>query len=158
MTKNEHMTKQITLISIKKLRAETGVGVMDARKALEASHGNLEKADEWLKKNAVAKALKKADRAIGDGAIFSYIHQTGKVAAMVKLGCETDFVARTDDFQKLGKELAMQVASMDPKDAEGLYGQDWIRDNKKKIKQIIDEVIAKVGENVKVVEISRMEI
>ncbi|MDZ7586695.1 MAG: elongation factor Ts, partial [Patescibacteria group bacterium] len=102
----------MTIDDIRKLREETGVGVMDARKALEESKGDIKKAGEWLKKNAVAKALKKADRTTGDGAIFSYIHQTGKVAAMVKLGCETDFVARTDDFQRLGKELAMQVASM----------------------------------------------
>lgn len=131
---------------------------MDARRALEESHGDIKKAGEWLKKNAVAKALKKSERVTGDGAIFSYVHQTGKVAAMVKLGCETDFVARTDDFQKLGKELAMQVASMSPKDVDELYGQDWIRDNKRNIKQLVDEVIAKVGENVKVVEFIRMEI
>src|SRR3989339_1539694 len=146
----------MTIDDIRKLREETGVGVMDARKALEESKGDIKKAGVWLKKNAVAKALKKADRTTGDGAIFSYVHQTGKVSAMVKLGCETDFVARTDDFQKLGKELAMQVASMNPKDVESLYGQDWIRDNKKNIKQLIDEVIAKVGENVKVVEFTRM--
>jgi elongation factor Ts len=143
---------------IKILREETGVGVMDARKALEESKGDIKKAGVWLKKNAVAKALKKADRTTGDGAIFSYVHQTGKVSAMVKLGCETDFVARTDDFQKLGKELAMQVASMKPKDINELYGQDWIRDSKRNIKQLVDEVIAKVGENVKVIELVRMEI
>lgn len=146
------------ITQIKTLRQETGVGVMDARKALEESKGDIKKAGVWLKKNAVAKALKKADRTTGDGTIFCYVHQTGKVAAMVKLGCETDFVARTDDFQKLGKELAMQVASMSPKDVDELYGQDWIRDNKRNIKQLVDEVIAKVGENVKVVEFIRMEI
>ncbi|MBI5356088.1 translation elongation factor Ts [Candidatus Collierbacteria bacterium] len=144
------------LTDIKRLREETGVGVMDARKALEESKGDIRKAGEWLKKNAVAKALKKADRTTGDGAIFSYVHQTGKISAMVKLGCETDFVARTDDFQKLGKELTMQIASMKPKNVDELYDQDWIRDNKKKIKQIIDEVIAKVGENIKILEMVRM--
>lgn len=148
----------VLLTDIKKLRQETGVGVMDARKALGESHGDIKKAGEWLKKNAEARALKKSERATGDGAIFSYVHQTGKVAAMVKLGCETDFVARTDDFQKLGKELAMQIASMNPKDVDSLYSQDWIRDNKKNIKQLIDEIIAKVGENVKVLEFGRMEI
>lgn len=143
---------------VKTLREKTGVGVMDARKALEESRGDIKKAGEWLKKNAEARALKKSERVTGDGAIFSYVHQTGKVAAMVKLGCETDFVARTDDFEKLGKELAMQVASMSPKDVDELYGQDWIRDNKRNIKQLVSEVIAKVGENVKVVEFIRMEI
>lgn len=143
------------ITQIKTLRQETGVGVMDARKALEESKGDIKKAGVWLKKNAVAKALKKADRTTGDGAIFCYVHQTGKVAAMVKLGCETDFVARTDDFQKLGKELAMQVTSMSPKDVDELYGQDWIRDNKRNIKQLVDEVIAKVGENIKLIEFVR---
>lgn len=148
----------MTIDDIRKLREETGVGVMDARKALEESKGDIKKAGVWLKKNAVAKALKKADRTTGDGAIFCYVHQTGKVSAMVKLGCETDFVARTDDFQKLGKELAMQVASMSPKDVDEFYGQDWIRDNKRNVKQLVDEVIAKVGENVKVIEFTRMAI
>ena len=143
---------------IKILREQTGVGVMDARKALEESDGDIKKAGEWLKKNAVAKALKKADRVTGDGSIFSYIHQTGKIASLIKLGCETDFVARTDDFQKLGKELAMQAASMNPKDIDELCSQDWIRDSKKNINQLINEVIAKVGENIKVVEFVRMEI
>ncbi|MBI2309367.1 translation elongation factor Ts [Candidatus Collierbacteria bacterium] len=143
---------------IKTLREQTGVGVMDARKALEESHGDIKRAGEWLKKNAVAKALKKADRVTGDGAIFSYIHQTGKIASLIKLACETDFVAKTDDFQKLGKELAMQVASMNPKDIAGLYCQDWIRDNKKNIKQLIDEVITRLGENIKILEIARMKI
>jgi elongation factor Ts len=155
---NKKQPIKINLEKVKALREETGVGVMDARKALEESKGDIKKAGEWLKKNAVAKALKKSERTTGDGAIFSYVHQTGKVSAMVKLGCETDFVARTDDFQKLGKELAMQIASMSPKDVEELYRQDWIRDNKRNIKQLIDEVIAKVGENVKVVEFIRMEI
>ncbi len=147
---------KMTISDIKKLRSETGVGVMDARKALEESDGDIKKAGDWLKKNAVAKALKKADRVTGDGSIFSYIHQTGKIASLIKLGCETDFVARTDDFQKLGKELAMQAASMNPKDIDELCSQDWIRDSKKNIKQLIDEVIVKVGENVKILEMVRM--
>lgn len=150
------MNKNISLTSIKKLREETSVGVMDARKALQESGGNLEKAKEWLSKHAVLKAAKKADRETTDGAIFSYVHQTGKIASLVKLGCETDFVARTEDFQWLGKELAMQVASMDPKNIEELLNQEWIRDSKKKMKQLVEEHIAKLGENIKVLAFSRM--
>jgi len=146
----------MNLKQLKALREETGVGVMDARKALEESSGDVKKAREWLSKHAVTKAAKKADRTTTEGAIFSYVHQTGKIASLVKLGCETDFVARTDDFQKLGKELAMQVASMSPKDAVELASQAWIRDPKKSIKQLLDEQIAKVGENIKVLEIGRM--
>lgn len=129
---------------------------MDARRALEEAKGDMDKAKVWLKDHAVLKAAKKADRQTSEGAIFSYIHQTGRVASMVKLGCETDFVAKTPDFQALGKELAMQVASMNPKDKEKLLKQEWIRDGKKTIKQLIDEVIAKVGENIKIVEMARM--
>lgn len=146
------------LDQIKKLRAETGVGVMDARKALEESDGDVKKAREWLSKHAVAKAAKKIDRITTEGAIFSYVHQTGKIASLVKLGCETDFVARTEDFQKLGKELAMQVASMSPSDVADLVNQTWIRDPKKTIKNLVDEHIAKVGENIKIIEFGRMEI
>lgn len=143
---------------IKKLREETGVGIMDAKRALGEAKGNLKKAREWLSEHAVMKAEKKADRATTDGAIFSYIHQTGKVAALIKLGCETDFVARTEDFQGLGKELAMQIASMDPKDIDALLSQEWIRDSKKTMKQLVHELIAKVGENVKIVEFVRMSL
>lgn len=150
------MSKKILLEDIKKLREETSVGVMDARKALEESGGNLAKAREWLSQHAVAKAAKKADRETADGSIFSYVHQTGKIASLVKLGCETDFVARTEDFQWLGREIAMQVASMDPKNSEELLEQDWIRDSKKKIKQLVEEHVAKLGENIKILEIDRM--
>lgn len=147
---------KINVSDIVKLRGETGIGVMDARRALEASKGNLRKAHAWLSKHAVGAAAKKADRRTGDGFIVSYIHQTGKVAAMVKLGCETDFVARTEDFQKLGKELAMQIASMNPEGIDELLTQEWIRDSKKTIKNLIEEHVAKMGENIKVLEIARM--
>lgn len=149
---------KVILDNIKHLRSQTGVGVMDARKALEESGGDIRKARDWLSQHAVVKAAKKADRATGDGAIFSYVHQTGKVAAMVKLGCETDFVARTDDFKTLGKEISMQIASMNPQNVDELLSQEWIRDPQKTIKQLIEENIAKMGENIKILEIGRMEI
>lgn len=146
----------ISVSDIKKLRKDTGVGVMDARKALEESKGDMVKARDWLSKHAVAKAAKKAERSTEEGIISSYIHQTGKIGVLVKLGCETDFVARTPDFQQLGKELAMQIASMDPKDVNELLFQEWIRDPKKTIKQLLYEQVAKVGENIKVLEFVRM--
>lgn len=143
---------------IKKLREKTGVGIMDARKALEESSGNMEKAMKWLSLHAVVKAAKKADRSTGEGIVTSYIHQTGKIGVLVKLGCETDFVARTPDFQQLGKELAMQVASMDPKNVNELLSQEWIKDASKTVKQLVDEQVAKVGENIKVLEFVRMKL
>lgn len=142
--------------NIKKLREDTGVGVMDARRALEESGNNMEEAMQWLSAHAVAKAAKKSDRSTKEGVIAVYIHQNGKIGVLVKLGCETDFVARTPDFQQLGKELAMQIASMDPEGIEGLLAQEWIRDPKKTIKNLLEEHVAKVGENIKILDFVRM--
>lgn len=148
----------IPLSSIRKLREDTGAGIMDARRALMENGGDFIKAKNWLNQHAVFKAAKKANRLTAEGAIFSYVHQTGKIASLVKLGCETDFVARTKDFQALGKEIAMQVASMDPKNVTELLKQDWIRDGSKTIEQFIKEHIAKLGENIKVIEFVRMKL
>lgn len=152
------MAKTGLLNQIKQLRQETGAGVMDARRALQQADGNMKKAKSWLDRNAVVKARKKTDRQTADGALFAYVHQTGKVAALVKLGCETDFVAKTLDFQQLGKEIAMQVASMNPKDEDELMKQDWIREPDKTIKQLVEEHVAKLGESIKILEIVRMKI
>lgn len=146
----------IPLDHIKQLREETGVGVMDARRALEQSHGDMKKARAWLSTHAIAKAAKKADRSTEEGIVASYVHQTGKIGVLVKLGCETDFVARTPDFQQLGKDIAMQVASMNPNDTDELLLQEWIRDPKKTIKNLIEEQVAKVGENIKILEFRRI--
>lgn len=146
----------ISLELIKKLREDTGVGVMDARRALEESGGDIQKAQEWLSVHAISQAAKKADRSTGEGIIASYIHQNGKIGVLVKLGCETDFVGRTPDFQQLGKEIAMQVASMGPQNVDELLAQEWIRDPKKTIKNLIEESVAKVGENIKIIEFVRM--
>lgn len=146
----------IPLTLIKQLREETGVGVMDARRALEESHGDLKNAREWLSTHAIAKAAKKADRSTEEGIVASYVHQTGKIGVLVKLGCETDFVAHTPDFQQLGKEIAMQVASMNPNDTDELLLQEWIRDPKKTVKNLVEAVVAKVGENIRILEFRRI--
>src|ERR1043165_3997842 len=103
---NTHMGN-IDLALLKKLREETAASVSDCRQALEQSGGDYKKALEWLKKRSAEKAEKKLNRETGEGFIGTYVHQNGKVAAMVELLCETDFVARTDDFQKLAKEISM---------------------------------------------------
>lgn len=143
---------------IQKLRAETGVGVMVAREALAQNGGDLGQAKVWLKQHASAQADEKTDRSTPQGAVFAYIHQTGKVAALVKLGCETDFVAKTAEFATLGKEISMQVAAMNPKDVADLLAQPWIRQGRKTVEQLVEELVAKVGENIKIVEFARMEI
>lgn len=146
------------LDDLKKLRSQTKAGIMDCRKALTEAKGDLKKATEFLKKKGAARAEKKKDRATAAGAVESYIHNNGQIGAMVKLGCETDFVANTKEFKTLAHELAMQIAAMDPKDVKSLLDQDHIRQPGTKISDLIKQTIAKVGENIKVLEFTRLEI
>lgn len=135
---------------IKKLREETGAGVLEVKEALEEFNGDYEKAKEKLMKKASAKAAKKADRVTKDGLVESYIHAGGKVGSLVEVACETDFVAKTDDFQKLVKEIAMQVVTGDYENVEELLASEYIRDGSKKIIDMVNEVTAKVGEKIEV--------
>lgn len=146
----------ITAQDVKKLREETGAGIMDAKKALLESEGDFEKAKKIIAAKGVERADKKADRETGVSRVFAYVHFNGKTASLVKMACETDFVAKTDDFATLGRELAMQVASMSPESADELMDQDYLRDPKKKIKDLVKEVSGKTGENVRVLAIARL--
>jgi elongation factor Ts len=146
----------VTMELIKQLREKTGAGVMDAKKALEESNGDMKKAEAWIATKGMQRAEKKADRETAQGAIGVYIHHNGKSGAMVKLLCETDFVARTDDFKHLAKELAMQVASMEPESTEALLKQEYVRDAKLTIEQLVKQVAGKLGENVKVEDFKRL--
>lgn len=143
---------------LKKLREETSVSIADCRKALEETDNNYAKAVEWLKKHGVEKADKKADRETSQGLVESYIHQNGRIGVLVELLCETDFVARTDEFKKLAHEIAMQVSAMNPKDVTGLLKQEYIRDNSKTIEIVVKEVIAKLGENINIKRFQRFSI
>src|SRR4029077_13434903 len=104
----------ISAKDVAELRQKTGAGMMDCKKALEENNGDMEKAAEWLRAKGILKAEKREGRDAKEGRIEYYHHHNGKVAAMVELNCETDFVARTDDFIALGKDLAMHVASAAP--------------------------------------------
>lgn len=146
---------QVTIEQIKQLREETGAGIIDCRTALESSDGDMEKAKEYLRKKGLERADKKADREIKAGLVYSYIHAGGKVGALIEIGCETDFVARTDDFNELCKEVAMQVASMNAESVDDLLQQAYIRDAKRTISDIVKEKIAKVGENIQVRRFTR---
>ena len=139
---------KITMEDIKKLREETSAGVMDAKKALEESDGDMKKAKEWIVKKGISRADKKADRETGSGLVFAYIHHTGTSGAMVELACETDFVARTDDFQLLAKELAMQVTSSSPENVTDFLTQDYIRESDKTIQDLIKIYSGKLGEKI----------
>jgi elongation factor Ts len=148
----------VTAQDIKQLREETGAGVMDVKKALEEADGNFDKARELIRLRGLEKAEKKADRETKEGFVGSYIHMTGKVAALVALQCETDFVAANEEFQKLARELAMQVASMRPETVEELLEQDYIRDPGKKVGDLVKGLSGKIGENIQVGEIMLMVI
>ena len=148
----------IKLVDIKKLRDLTKCGVMDARAALEEVGGDMEKAKKVLSKQAERRVAKRFDREVSAGRIYTYTHQTGRLAVLVKVACETEFVAKTEDFGNLCKEVALQIASMDPADVEELLKQDYVRDGSQKIADLVKDVIRKTGENVKVVRFVRMEL
>lgn len=104
----------VTMESIKKLRAMTGAGMMDVKNTLTETDGDIDKAAALLRERGIAKAAKKADREASEGFVGMYLHHNGKIATMVELNCETDFVARNENFQKLAKDLAIHVAMADP--------------------------------------------
>ena len=158
---------------IKELRDQTGAGVMDCRNALLETEGDMEKAVKILEKRSLVQVQKKANRAVTQGLIEAYIHTAGRIGAMVEVNCETDFVARTDEFKELAHNLAMQIAAQDPQFISGdevpegteiqpevacLLLQPYIKNPDKTIQDIIAETIAKVGENIKVSRFARFEL
>lgn len=193
---------EVSASMVKELREKTGAGLMDCKKALAENEGDYEKASEWLRKKGIAGAGKKAGRVAAEGLVGSYIH-SGKIGVLVEVNCETDFVARNEDFQNLVKEVAMQIAAANPQyvrreevptdalDKEKeiqaallreqkkpeamiekivtgklekyyetvcLLDQVWVKDDKKKIKDVITEAIAKIGENLSVRRFVRFEV
>ena len=145
----------INIEQIKRLREETGVAIIRIREVLQEVGENEKKALVILKKEALDKAERREGRETGQGKIFVYTHHTGKVVGLVELLCETDFVAKNELFETLGKNLAMQVASMGETELEK---QEFIKDSSKKIGELIKEVIAKTGENVRLGKILRVEL
>jgi elongation factor Ts len=152
------MASKITVNQIKKLRDSTGAGMMEVKKALTEAGGSQAKAKELILKWGVAKADKRSDKEANEGQIYSYVHPGGRVGALVKVACETDFVANSSDFQTLCKELSLQVASMNPKDVKDLLAQSYIRDPKKKIDDLVKETAAKVKEKIEVSQIVRLSL
>src|SRR5690242_17340683 len=156
---------------IKELREKTGAGIMECKRAVEDAVGDLAKAEQLIKERGLAMAEKKAGREAGQGVIDSYVH-AGRIGAMIELNCETDFVARTEDFKTLAREIAMQVAATNPgrisakegdtSAAEGdgdvpLLDQPYIRDPSKTVQDLVNETIAKLRENIVVRRIARFE-
>ncbi len=165
---------------IKSLREETGCGVIDCKKALEDSDGNRDKAKDLLRKLGLEKALKKGDREAKEGRVESYIHNGSKIGVIVEINCETDFVARSEDFIKFSKDVAMHIAAMSPKYIKKedvpadilakehdqadflkqavLLQQPFVRDAARTIQDYLNELIAKIGENIRVARFVRYKI
>jgi elongation factor Ts len=143
---------------IKELREKTGAGIMDAKKALEEAQGDMKKAIELIQAKGLARAESKSAREVKSGKVYCYTHLGGIAAAMVEVACETDFVAKTDEFDALCKEIAMQIVSMNPKDVEELMAQPYIRDGSKTIEQLVKELISKTGENIRIIRFARFKL
>jgi len=196
-------TKAVGAGVVKELRERTGTGMMDCKKALEESGGDVEKAIEFLRIKGLSKAAKKADREANEGLVMSYIHPGNRIGVLIEVNCETDFVARTDEFQALVRNLAMHVAAASPlgvnkedistdlleKEKEvfkaqaleegkpaavidkiiagriekfyaeaALMEQVYVRDNEKRVKDLVNEAISKLGENIKVARFARFQL
>jgi len=201
MPRGEHVNRKTTVDSktelIKELRARTGAGVMDCRTAVQQAGGDLEKAVELLRAKGLATALKKAGRTASEGLVEAYVHAGGRVGALVEVNCETDFVARTEEFKQLAHDMALQVTAAAPeyvsreavppdvvekqrqefaqelvgKPAAAVDGrlekwftdvvlleQPFIRDENKRVRDLLNEAIAKFGENILVRRFARFKL
>ncbi|HEX2688907.1 MAG TPA: translation elongation factor Ts [Kofleriaceae bacterium] len=194
---------EVTAAAIKDLRERTGAGMADCKKALTEVGGDMDKAIDYLRTKGLAKAAKKAGREATEGAVVSYIHSGGRIGVLVEINCETDFVARNEDFQAFTREVALQIAAMNPqfvrkeeisqdvidhergvllakakesgkpepviqKMVDGqiskwmkeicLLDQSWVKDPDKTIDQILQALIARIGENIKIRRFVRFEL
>ncbi len=164
---------KIPVVKVKELREQSGAGVMDCRKALVKAAGDTDKALQILREVGLLLAKKKAERSATEGVIEAYIHCGGHIGALIEVNCETDFVARTEEFKGLAHNLAMQVAAMNPQfisedeipeeadiepQAACLLLQPYIKDNSKTVQDIIIETIARLGENIKVGRFAKFEL
>ena len=158
---------------VKKLREETGAGVMDAKRALDEAEGNFEKAKAVLRERGMAAAAKRSERETGQGVVEAYIHGGVRIGVIVEVQCETDFLARTDGFRQLAKDVAMQIAAMNPlaltpeevpaehngtAEENALLTQNFIKDGSRTIQQLVQDVVATTGENVRIARFSRFEL
>ena len=148
----------ITAAQIKKIREETGAGMMRVKKVLEDVEGSEPKAIEILKKEIGEKMEERTQRTTSEGLLKTYIHHNGKLVAVVELLCETDFVAKNDLFQSLASDLAMQVASMGATTSNELLEQDFIKDPSRKVQDLVKDVVGKTGENISVGRVFRVEL
>lgn len=140
---------------IKSLRDATGLSFNEIKKALDQAQGDQDKAAEILKGLGASMAAKKADRELKAGIVEAYIHSNKKTGALVELLCETDFVARNDEFKTLARDLAMHITAMNPADTTELAGQQFIKDPAMTVQELVNQAVAKLGENIRVGAFSR---
>jgi elongation factor Ts len=149
--------------TIKELRDETGLSFAQIKKALDEANGDKEKAREILSQYSAVQAEKKSDREVAAGVVSAYVHSTGTTGVLLELGCETDFVAKNEEFVSLARDIAMHVCAMDPATVEGeddtaLLKQSFIKDPGMTVEGRIQGAIQKFGENIKVIKFTRYSI
>ena len=147
--------RKVDFTKLKFLREKSGVSFSLCKKALEETGNDIAASQKLLTKWGADKLADKSDRSTSQGAIFSYVHHNKKIATLIEIQCETDFVAKNDQFQKLGTDLAMQLASMPADTVDELLEQEYIRDPSKKMNDLFKETALKFGENMKVTRILR---
>ena len=148
----------ISIDQVKQLREKTNFSIIECKKALEETKGDEKKALKILEKKGAEKAVKKSDREANQGLIETYIHGNNKIGVILELNCETDFVAKNEEFKQLAREITMHIAAMNPKDSEELLSQPFIKDEEKTIQDLVIEAVGKLGENIKIGKFVRLEI
>ena len=154
---------KISTDDIQQLRAATGAGVMDVKTALADAGGDADKAAALLKERGLAKAAKKGEREAGEGVIHSYIHGNKRLGVLLELNCETDFVARGEDFQVLAQDICLHIAANNPATVEGegedaLLAQPFVKDPDQSVGDVLKAAISKLGENIQVARFTRYEL
>lgn len=152
---------------IRSLRAETGAGVMDVKRAIEDGGGSMECARTLLRDRGLELTAKRSGRETGEGVVEAYVHPGRPLGALIEIRCETDFVARTSEFTSLAHDLVMHIAAMAPEsthgedansDQDGLLEQPWFRDSSRKVRDVVQDVEARVGERIHISKFTRYEI
>ncbi len=169
--REDSILAEISAAQVKELREQTGAGIMECKRALETTGGDMAKAAQILKEQGLARAAKRSERKALQGTIDSYIHAGGRIGVIVEVNCETDFVARTDDFKQLAHDIAMQVAATNPRivgNEDGasedvapediLLKQPFIKDPTMSVEDLVKGTIAKTGENIVIRRFSRFEL
>ena len=147
----------ISASMVKDLREKTGVGMMDCKKALTETNGDMEKAIEYLREKGITKAAKKSSRIAAEGLVLAYVSEDNKVGAVIEVNSETDFVAKNDEFRTFVQDLAKQVAINNPVDVEALLNEEYIDEAGKTVSEVLTDKVAKIGENMNIRRFIRFE-